>query len=136
MKVSTLRYEGSLQSTAVHESSGVLIRSDAPVDNQGLGQNFSPTDLCATALGTCMFTIMGIKAREKGWNLEGMKADVHKTMTSDPRRIIAIRIDVHMPKGPWSQESRQILERVARTCPVALSLHPDIEQELNLLWTD
>ncbi|MBI1192691.1 MAG: OsmC family peroxiredoxin [Bacteroidetes bacterium] len=134
MKVSTVRYEGALRTKALHLPSGTIIHTDAPVDNQGLGTSFSPTDLTATALASCMFTIMGIKARDKGWDLTGMTAEVTKIMAADPRRIAGIVLDVQMPEGVWSEASRLILERAAKTCPVALSLHPEIAVDLNLHW--
>jgi uncharacterized OsmC-like protein len=134
MKVSTVRYEGALRTEALHLSSGTVIHTDAPPDNQGLGRSFSPTDLAATSLASCMFTIMGIKARDKGWDLTGMTADVTKIMAADPRRIAQIVLEVQMPEGDWNESSRIILERAARTCPVALSLHPDIQVDLRIQW--
>jgi len=134
MKVSTVRYEGALRTEALHLSSGTVMNTDAPPDNQGLGRSFSPTDLAATSLASCMFTIMGIKARDKGWDLTGMTADVTKIMAADPRRIAQIVLEVQMPEGDWSESSRIILERAARTCPVALSLHPDIQVDLRIQW--
>ncbi len=134
MKVSNVRYLGSLRTEATHIPSGVTFQTDAPVDNQGLGQSFSPTDLTATALVSCMFTIMGIKARDKGWDLAGMTADVSKQMATDPRRIAGILVEVTMPDGDWSAQNRVILERAALTCPVALSLHPEIVVDLKIHW--
>jgi uncharacterized OsmC-like protein len=134
MKVSTVRYMGALRTEALHLPSGAVIHTDAPVDNQGLGSSFSPTDLTATALASCMFTIMGIKARDKGWDLTGMTASVTKIMAADPRRIAGIVLEVQMPEGEWSESSRLILERSAKTCPVALSLHPEIAVDLKLQW--
>lgn len=134
MKVSEITYTGLLGTEAVHTPSGTLIRTDAPPDNQGLGQSFSPTDLTATALAACMFTIMGIKARDKGWDLQGMKAEVEKIMASDPRRISGIGIRIQMPPGDWPDSARTILQRAAATCPVALSLHPEIAVDLQWNW--
>lgn len=134
MKVSTVRYQGALRTEALHLPSGTAVQTDAPVDNQGMGQSFSPTDLTATALASCMFTIMGIKARDKGWELTGMTADVTKIMAADPRRIAGILLEVQMPEGDWSEKNRVILERAAMTCPVALSLHPEIQIDLQIQW--
>ena len=135
MKVSNVTYLGSLRTEALHFASGNTISTDAPVDNQGLGSSFSPTDLAATSLASCMFTLMGIKARDKGWDITGMKAEVTKIMASDPRRISEIRIEVSMPEGNWPEANRLILRRSALTCPVALSLHPDILIDLQIHWT-
>ena len=136
MIVSTVRYEGELRTQAVHLRSGQVLLTDAPPDNQGLGSAFSPTDLCATSLATCMFTIMGIAARERGWNLEGMSASVEKIMAADPRRIAAIRVSISMPPGDWTERDKAVLERSARTCPVAMSLHEDLAVTLELQWPE
>ena len=131
--VSRVQYTGALRTETEHVASGQKGMTDAPTDNQGRGEAFSPTDLAATSLASCMLTIMGISARDRGWNLEGTLATIHKTMASDPRRITGIRIDMTVP-GTWDARSRSILERAAKTCPVAMSLHPDIVQELHMQW--
>jgi uncharacterized OsmC-like protein len=122
--VSKVTYKGDLRCEAIHLRSQTQIESDAPVDNEGLGERFSPTDTVATSLATCMFTIMGIKARSEGWDLLGMQAE----------RISGIDIAIHMPAQNWSERQKKVLENSARTCPVAMSLHPDIEVNLEINW--
>jgi len=121
-------YTGQLRTTATHEKSGQQIITDAPIDNNGKGEAFSPTDLLAGALSACMMTIMGIKAQQYDFDLNGLDASVTKIMASAPRRIAEIQIDFKWPNCPASEEQKTILKRAAKTCPVALSLHPDIKQ--------
>jgi uncharacterized OsmC-like protein len=122
-----INYLGDLRCTATHLPSGSLIETDAPVDNEGKGERFSPTDLMGAALGTCMATIMGILARRKGIALEGMRIAVEKTMsTTPPRRIAKLTVHIHLPLPPDHPE-RTTLERGALTCPVHQSLHPEID---------
>jgi putative redox protein len=122
-----IQYQGDLRSTAIHVPSGSLIETDAPVDNEGKGERFSPTDLVGAALGTCMATIMGIIARRKGIDLKGMRIRVAKTMSSTPpRRIAKLETHIHMPI-PADHPERTTLERGALTCPVHQSLHPEME---------
>ncbi|MFM7182848.1 MAG: OsmC family protein [Verrucomicrobiales bacterium] len=122
-----IKYLGDLRCTATHLPSGSLIETDAPVDNEGKGERFSPTDLVGAALGTCMATIMGILARRKGIALEGMRIGVEKTMsTTAPRRISKLKVHIHLPLPPDHAE-RSTLERGALSCPVHHSLHPDID---------
>ena len=129
-----IRYEGALRCTAQHVQSSGEIVTDAPLDNQGRGESFSPTDLVATALGTCMLTIMGIRAQQHGWSLEGATVRVIKGMAADlPRRIGRLDVKIEVP-GSFDAEARGILEQAARTCPVALSIHPSIEVVLELVW--
>ena len=127
---SKIIYKGDLRTQATHLRSGISIITDAPVDNEGKGGAFSPTDLTATALASCMLTIMGIKARNMGLNLEGAEAKVLKIMQSNPRRIAAIEIDIFVSKPNLSDKEKNLLQRAAKTCPVALSLHPDLRQEV------
>lgn len=134
MITSKVIYRGELQTEAEHVRSGSVIVTDAPVDNQGKGSTFSPTDLLATSLACCMLTVMGIKARDKGWDIEGTSTEVIKEMASDPRRVIAVRIRMTFPKGDYSPEQRKLLEQTAIHCPVAKSLHPDIDQDLSFIW--
>ncbi|NIG53571.1 OsmC family protein [Chitinophaga sp. Cy-1792] len=135
MKTSEIVYTGSLRTTATHLQSGTVIETDAPVDNNGLGERFSPTDLVATALGSCMLTIMGIKARDAQWNIEGTKVSIQKIMGTDPRRITGIDVTFDFPAGHGLDEkARTILERAAHTCPVAYSIHPDIKQNIVFNW--
>ena len=127
-------YNGELRTTCTHLQSGQAIITDAPTDNNGRGEAFSPTDLVATALATCMITVMGIKARANDWNIDGTELEVTKVMASDPRRISEVHINVKMPKGDFDEKTQKILENTARTCPVAMSLHPDIKQIILFNW--
>ena len=130
-----LSYQGGLRCSATHEPSGNVISTDAPLDNNGRGEAFSPTDLVATALGACTATVMGIVAERKGISLEGMRIEVRKHMSQDaPRRISRIEIDLHMPLAQ-SHPERKLLESAARGCPVHHSLHPDIETVFNWNWS-
>lgn len=131
---STVEYLGDLRTICVHLASDNQIITDAPVDNHGKGEAFSPTDLTATSLATCMITIMSIAADTRGWNIAGAKAQVLKTMASNPRRISKIEITVHMPKLPIEESDRDLLEKAAKECPVAKSIHPDIEQVIIFIW--
>ena len=128
-------YDGNLRTVGTHKASGTSIETDAPVDNQGKGERFSPSDLVATALGSCMMTIMGIKARDMELDLKGMKIDVQKIMKADPRRISAINLTFSFPDGLQLTEKQQkILENAAHTCPVIYSIHPDIEVQVAFNW--
>ncbi|MBS9777909.1 MAG: OsmC family protein [Gammaproteobacteria bacterium] len=127
MTTSIVYYQGQLRTTATHCQSGNEIITDAPTDNHGRGEAFSPTDLVATALASCMMTIMGIKAEDLGLESLTMRADVEKVMQANPRRIAEICIDLYLPVTLSARE-RAILEAAAHTCPVAHSLHTDIVQ--------
>lgn len=128
-------YEGNLRTVATHLQSGTVIETDAPTDNQGKGERFSPTDLVATALGNCMLTIMGIKARDIGVNLEGTTVDIEKIMTTNPRRIGEIKVVLKFPESLQTDEKqRTILERAAMTCPVFESLHPELKKDVEFKW--
>jgi uncharacterized OsmC-like protein len=127
-------YEGQLRTRLTHTYSGNEILNDAPLDNQGLAQAFSPTDIVATALGSCMITIMGIKARNMNLDITGTTAEVTKVMASDPRRISEIHITFKFPPNNFSEKDKTILENGARTCPVAKSIHPDIVQDIVFEW--
>ena len=132
---STVIYEGELRTVATHLQSGSVIETDAPLDNQGKAERFSPTDLVATALGSCMTTIMGIKARDMNVDLRGMKIGIQKIMKTDPRRIGGIELDFGFPETLQVDEKQKIiLERAAHTCPVIYSLHPDIEIKIVFNW--
>lgn len=131
---STVVYLGELRTEATHTRSGSSILTDAPPDNQGKGTTFSPTDLLATSLACCMITVMGIKARDKGWNMDGTQAEIIKEMASDPRRVQAARVRLTFPKGNWTDEQKKILEHTALTCPVAKSLHSDLLQDIDFIW--
>ena len=122
---SSVVYQGNLRTQCLHLASGNTIITDAPVDNQGKGEAFSPTDTVATALASCMLTIMGIKARDMELSIEGTKAAVTKTMGTAPRRIVGIAVRIHFPHS-FDEKTQKILERAGNTCPVHYSLHPDI----------
>ncbi len=128
-------YAGNLRTTATHLSSGTVIETDAPVDNQGKGERFSPTDIVATAAASCMFTLMAIAARVHHIDVEGMECTVEKNMIAAPRKIGTIKIDVHFTQQQqYSDKEKQILEQAALTCPVFLSLHPDVEKAVSFHW--
>jgi uncharacterized OsmC-like protein len=132
---SEIIYKGNLRCESTHLQSGTSLETDAPVDNQGKGERFSPTDLVATALGNCMMTIMGIKARDMNLNLEGTKVEITKIMASEPRRIGEIKAVIKFPNGLLVDEKqRTILEKAALSCPVFHSLHPDIKQDITFEW--
>jgi uncharacterized OsmC-like protein len=129
-----LSYEGDLHCSAVHTPSGNVLVTDAPVDNNGRGQAFSPTDLVATALASCMATVIGIVAKRKEIAVEGMTVTARKFMSDDqPRRISRLELDLHMPL-PADHPERKLLESAARGCPVHHSIHPDIDVVMNWNW--
>lgn len=130
----SIKYLGDLRCEARHEPSGTVIMTDAPVDNEGRGESFSPTDLAATSLGTCMLTIMGIAARRQGVDLGETTVKVLKEMTAQPPRRIAKLTVVFTLPLPASHEKRAMLESAARSCPVHLSLHPEVVQEMRFDW--
>lgn len=133
---STIIYKGDLRTEMTHLQSGSTVLTDAPVDNQGKGELFSPTDLVATALGSCMMTIMGIKARDMGIDLTNTKMEVTKIMGTNPRRITEIKIDIHLPQSlsSLSEKDKTIIENAGLTCPVAKSLHQDLVQNITFNW--
>lgn len=132
---SQIVYEGELRTSAIHLQSQTSIETDAPLDNQGKAERFSPTDLLATSLGCCMMTIMGIKARDMGIDLKGVTIDIQKHMKADPRRVGGVDVTFHFPAGLNLDEKQQtILQNAALTCPVAKSIHPDIEQKVLFNW--
>jgi len=129
-----LVYEGDLHCSAIHTPSGNSLVTDAPLDNNGRGQAFSPTDLVATALASCVATIIGIVAKRKQIAVEGMAVTIRKFMSADqPRRISRLELDITVPL-PANHPDRPILENAAHTCPVHHSIHPDIEVQLNWSW--
>jgi putative redox protein len=130
----SIKYLGDLRCEARHEPSGTVITTDAPVDNEGRGESFSPTDLAATSLGACMLTIMGIAARRQGVDLGATTVKVVKEMTpKPPRRIAKLTVVFTVPLSA-SHEKRAMLEEAARSCPVHLSLHPEVVQEMRFDW--
>jgi putative redox protein len=131
----TSRYEGELTTTATHGPSGSQLQTDAPKDNEGLGRYFSPTDLVATALGSCMLTIMGIVARRHDLDIRGATAHVEKSMSQTPRRIGKLPVTLRIP-GTYTDKQRRILEQAAASCPVHHSLHPEIDATIRFEWPD
>ncbi len=133
MITSKVIYQGKLRTTCEHVRSGATFATDAPVDNNGLGEAFSPTDTVATALASCMLTMMGIKAADLGVDLVGTTAEVSKHMAANPRRIARIDVRISLTAQATEKE-RKILEHTANTCPVHYSLHPDIERNIRFEW--
>jgi uncharacterized OsmC-like protein len=132
---SQIIYKADLRTEATHLQSGTIIETDAPTDNQGKGERFSPTDLVVAALGTCMVTTMAIKARTMNIALDGTRLEVTKIMASDPRRISKIIVHVFFPAGLGVDEKqKELLERTACTCPVERTLHPDVELDMQFNW--
>ena len=130
----TVTYESNLRTTCLHLQSGSVFETDAPTDNKGKGERFSPTDLIATGLGACLITTMGIKAESMNIQLDGAKVEVTKVMVSDPRRIGKIIVHATLPALNLNEKTIEILERVGRTCPVERSLHPDVELDIQFKW--
>ena len=130
---SKVNYLGDLRTSAIHTSSAKNIITDAPIDNQGKGEAFSPTDTVASALASCLLTIMGIKARDLNIDIKNTTAEVAKIMASKPRRISEIQITVNFTKS-YDQRIKKILEKAALACPVSNSLHPDLKQNILFNW--
>jgi len=131
---STVEYKGNLRTEAIHIESGAKILTDAPKDNFGNGESFSPTDLLATSLSACMLSIMGIVARRDNIDIVGIKTEITKVMYSEPRRVGEIHVKIFMPTS-LNEKQRTILEHAAHTCPVAKSLHPDIIQKIEFIYS-
>jgi uncharacterized OsmC-like protein len=130
---SKVTYTGNLRTECVHIASEANFITDAPIDNNGLGEAFSPTDTVATGLASCMMTMMGIKARDLGVDLKNSTAEVIKHMAADPRRISKIDVKLNLPANT-SEKERKILGNTANTCPVLYSLHPDIIKKITFHW--
>ena len=130
---SKVNYLGDLRTSAIHIPSDKNIITDAPIDNQGKGEAFSPTDTVATALASCLLTIMGIKARDLNIDIKNTTAEVSKVMASNPRRISEIQITVNFTRS-YDQRIKKILEKAALACPVSNSLHPDLKQNILFNW--
>jgi putative redox protein len=130
METSHIKYLGDLRTQAIHLHSGSELITDAPLDNNGKAEAFSPTDLVATALGSCMLTIMGIAARTHGFPLEGTLVHITKIMNSEPRRIGEIIVELEFPNHSYTEKEKKIIEHAAFNCPVAKSLHSDIKQTI------
>ncbi|MBX7052520.1 MAG: OsmC family protein [Flavobacteriales bacterium] len=131
MKVS---YQGGLRNVATHLRSGNQLITDAPPDNHGRGEAFSPTDLLCTSLASCMITLMGITAAAKNITLGKIDADIEKIMASEPRRVSEIKLDIAVEDLGYSEKERSVLEHAAHTCPVAKSIHPDIKLHVNFRY--
>ncbi len=136
MKTSEVIYLGNLRTESTHLRSGEKIITDAPVDNKGKGEAFSPTDLTATSLGNCMITTMAIAANTHDIPIGEAIAEVLKVMANDPRRIVAIEVDMYLQSVPYTDKQKAILENSSLTCPVARSLHPDLKQIVRFHWID
>jgi uncharacterized OsmC-like protein len=135
MITSKVTYLGELRTEATHLQSNTTIYTDAPKDNHGKGEMFSPTDLVATALGSCIISIMGIVAMKEGINtVDGTIAEVTKVMYAEPRRIGEIHVRIIFPKKGYTDKEKKIYENAAYTCPVAKSLHPDLKQVIEFIW--
>jgi putative redox protein len=134
MHTSKVVYLGNLRTAATHIRSGEQIITDAPVDNKGRGEAFSPTDLAATSLATCAITTMGIAAQGRDIEIERMEATVTKVMAANPRRISEVQITISMRISPDNAKNREILEEIGLNCPVAISLHPDLKQTIDFVY--
>ena len=130
METSTIIYTGDLRTSATHIKSGNIVITDAPTDNHGKGEAFSPTDLVATSLGACMLTIMGIAAKTHEFSIEGTKINITKIMAENPRRIGEIVVELFFPPMDYSEKQKKIIMQCAKTCPVSQSLHPELKQTL------
>ncbi|MBP7511650.1 MAG: OsmC family protein [Bacteroidia bacterium] len=130
MPTSEVIYEGELRCNATHIQSGTTIFTDAPLDNFGKGETFSPTDLLATSLGLCIITIMGIEANKRKVNIDGTKLTIQKIMGTLPRRVTKIEVEIIVPNRNLSDRDKQMIEEAGLNCPVAKSLHPDLIQEI------
>jgi len=128
MKTSKIVYSGNLRTEATHLRSGKTVITDAPVDNNGKGEAFSPSDLLATSLGSCMLTIMGIVATNNNINIDGTTAEITKIMESNPRRVSEVVVEIKMNGNSYSDKEKKLLENAAHTCPVAKSLSADLKQ--------
>jgi len=127
-------YPGGLRTEATHLQSGTKLVTDAPADNQGKGESFSPTDLVATALGSCMITIIGIAAVNQGFSIDGASWNVTKVMANNPRRIGEIVVDLTFPANNYTDQQKRVIEHITKNCPVALSLHPDLKQTVRVIY--
>ena len=134
MTTSTVEYQGNLRTQALHLQSNNQIITDAPTDNHGKGEAFSPTDLLATSLASCMLTIIGIKAESMEIDVVGTKAEVTKTMAAEPRRVSEVKVNIQFSKD-FDERTRKVLEAAALTCPVAKSIHPDIKQDVSFSYS-
>jgi uncharacterized OsmC-like protein len=134
MITSQITYKGNLRTSSKHLASKDVITTDAPIDNHGKGEAFSPTDLMSNALGCCMLTIIGIAANTHQFSIDGTVVDITKIMQSNPRKVAEIKVDFKFPSNDYSEKQKAIIEHAAKTCPVALSLNPDIKQTLSFVY--
>jgi putative redox protein len=134
MPTSTLKYLGNLRTELTHLQSGKVVITDAPTDNNGKGEAFSPTDLMSTSLCACMITIMGVAAQTHGFSIDGATAEITKIMSANPRKVSEVQIEIIFPNNNYSDKDKRIIEHIANTCPVALSLHPDLKQNVKLIF--
>lgn len=133
-KTASFKYIGDLRLEVTHNKSQQTFVTDAPVDNNGKGSAFSPTDLMATSLGLCMVTIMGIAAPVHGFSMEGVRGEVTKIMASNPRRISEVVVDLYFPDNGYTEKQKNVIHHISKTCPVALSLSPELKQEVNIVF--
>jgi uncharacterized OsmC-like protein len=134
METARTIYKSDLRTEITHVRSGSVITTDAPIDNKGKGENFSPTDIVASALGSCIFTIMGIAAREHGFSIDGATCKITKIMTENPRKIGEIKIEFDFTGNDYTDKQKKILDYCVRTCPVALSLNESVFQNVSLIF--
>lgn len=136
MEISSITYTGDLRTEVRHLRSGQAFITDAPTDNQGRGEAFSPTDLLATSLGACAITVVGIAARTHHFNIDGTTIKISKIMASDPRRVSEVKVEMNFPDIKYSEKEKQIIRHTINTCPVGQSLHPDLKQTFILNFSD
>lgn len=134
MATTRVKYLGDLRTECTHLDSGAVIYTDAPKDNEGKGEAFSPTDLAATSLAACAATIIGLFGKNHNVDVTGTEVEVTKTMSANPRRIAKIELTFKMPKRDYSDKDKTMIERAAHTCPVHHSLHPETEQVFTFIW--
>ena len=130
-----ISYQGKLRTIITHTLTGEIIETDAPIDNNGKGEKFSPTDLFASSLGSCMLTIMGITAQSHGFNIDGSSVNAEKIMEKNPRRVSEIHLDISI-KGVLTEKQREILMKAAKHCPVSKSIHPEIKENISFNFTE
>lgn len=134
MPTSTLKYLGNLRTELTHTKSGQVVVTDAPKDNNGKGEAFSPTDLMSSSLCACMITIMGVAAKTYGFSIDGATAEITKIMSAGPRKVAEIQIEITFPPNNYSIKEKKIIEHISKTCPVALSLHESVVQNVKLTY--
>lgn len=134
MKTVETKYEGGLRTSSIHIQSNNKFYTDAPLDNNGKGETFSPTDTVATALGACMMTVMAIAGENKGLDMSGMHLETQKIMAANPRRIAALKVDFYWENCSLNDEQRTWIKDIGLNCPVALSLHPDLKQQITFYF--